>query len=77
VNSNNFGQNEWLVDQMYQQFKEDPQSVDKEWRDLFTDGQAGNQGTTTSGATTATTPGRGCGVGVVGSFCPFTAVGGG
>ncbi|MDN6439356.1 MAG: 2-oxo acid dehydrogenase subunit E2, partial [Corynebacterium nuruki] len=55
MNSNNFGQNEWLVDQMYQQFKEDPQSVDKEWRDLFTDGQAGNQGTTTSGATTATT----------------------
>ncbi|MGO1950450.1 MAG: 2-oxo acid dehydrogenase subunit E2, partial [Mycobacteriaceae bacterium] len=31
----NFGQNEWLVDQMYQQFKEDPQSVDQEWRDLF------------------------------------------
>ncbi|WP_010119287.1 multifunctional oxoglutarate decarboxylase/oxoglutarate dehydrogenase thiamine pyrophosphate-binding subunit/dihydrolipoyllysine-residue succinyltransferase subunit [Corynebacterium nuruki] len=55
MNSNNFGQNEWLVDQMYQQFKEDPQSVDKEWRDLFTDGQAGNQGTTTSGAATATT----------------------
>ena len=35
MNSTNFGQNEWLVDQMYQQFKEDPQSVDQEWRELF------------------------------------------
>lgn len=35
MNSTNFGQNEWLVDQMYQQFKEDPQSVDPEWRELF------------------------------------------
>ena len=30
-----FGQNEWLVDEMYQQFQKDPQSVDKEWRDYF------------------------------------------
>ncbi|WP_192795997.1 hypothetical protein, partial [Corynebacterium sp. 11A] len=30
-----FGQNQWLVDQMFQQFKEDPSSVDKEWRELF------------------------------------------
>ena len=30
-----FGQNEWLVDEMYQQFKKDPQSVDPEWRDYF------------------------------------------
>ena len=31
-----FGQNEWLVDEMFQQFKKDPQSVDQEWRDYFT-----------------------------------------
>lgn len=30
-----FGQNDWLVDEMFQQFQKDPQSVDKEWRDLF------------------------------------------
>ena len=33
--ANSFGQNTWLVDDMYQQFKKDPQSVDKEWRELF------------------------------------------
>jgi 2-oxoglutarate dehydrogenase E1 component len=37
VNSTNFGSNEWLVDQMYQQFREDPQSVDKEWRDFLSE----------------------------------------
>lgn len=30
-----FGQNDWLVDEMFQQFQKDPQSVDKEWRELF------------------------------------------
>ncbi|WP_390886162.1 hypothetical protein, partial [Corynebacterium durum] len=30
-----FGQNQWLVDEMFQQFQEDPQSVDPEWRELF------------------------------------------
>ncbi|MGH3094688.1 MAG: multifunctional oxoglutarate decarboxylase/oxoglutarate dehydrogenase thiamine pyrophosphate-binding subunit/dihydrolipoyllysine-residue succinyltransferase subunit, partial [Streptosporangiales bacterium] len=30
-----FGPNEWLVDELYQQFKEDPQSVDEQWRDFF------------------------------------------
>ena len=32
---NTFGQNSWLVDEMFQQFQEDPNSVDQEWRDLF------------------------------------------
>ena len=32
---NTFGQNDWLVDEMFQQYKEDPNSVDKEWRELF------------------------------------------
>nr|WP_274709665.1 multifunctional oxoglutarate decarboxylase/oxoglutarate dehydrogenase thiamine pyrophosphate-binding subunit/dihydrolipoyllysine-residue succinyltransferase subunit [Corynebacterium sp. c6VSa_13] len=33
----NFGQNQWLVDEMFQQWREDPNSVDKEWRELFKD----------------------------------------
>ena len=32
---NTFGQNSWLVDEMFQQYKEDPNSVDAEWRELF------------------------------------------
>ncbi|MDR7329047.1 multifunctional oxoglutarate decarboxylase/oxoglutarate dehydrogenase thiamine pyrophosphate-binding subunit/dihydrolipoyllysine-residue succinyltransferase subunit [Corynebacterium guangdongense] len=30
-----FGQNQWLVDEMYQQFKQDPNSVGAEWKELF------------------------------------------
>lgn len=33
--ANSFGQNQWLVDEMFQQFQKDPQSVDQEWRDFF------------------------------------------
>ncbi|MEJ5928859.1 multifunctional oxoglutarate decarboxylase/oxoglutarate dehydrogenase thiamine pyrophosphate-binding subunit/dihydrolipoyllysine-residue succinyltransferase subunit [Corynebacterium sp. H128] len=33
--ASNFGQNQWLVDEMFQQFSKDPQSVDAEWRELF------------------------------------------
>ncbi|MCF4006913.1 multifunctional oxoglutarate decarboxylase/oxoglutarate dehydrogenase thiamine pyrophosphate-binding subunit/dihydrolipoyllysine-residue succinyltransferase subunit [Corynebacterium uropygiale] len=33
-----FGQNQWLVDIMYQQFQDDPSSVDPEWRELFDKG---------------------------------------
>nr|VDG62962.1 branched-chain alpha-keto acid dehydrogenase E2 subunit [Streptococcus thermophilus] len=42
---NTFGQNDWLVDEMFQQYKEDPNSVDEEWRELFD-----KQGTSDSGA---------------------------
>ncbi|MBP2332984.1 multifunctional oxoglutarate decarboxylase/oxoglutarate dehydrogenase thiamine pyrophosphate-binding subunit/dihydrolipoyllysine-residue succinyltransferase subunit [Corynebacterium freneyi] len=37
-----FGQNEWLVDEMFQQFKKDPDSVDPEWRDYFTKNASGS-----------------------------------
>ena len=30
-----FGQNDWLVDEMFQQYQENPDSVDPEWRKLF------------------------------------------
>ena len=30
-----FGANEWLVDEMYEKYQEDPNSVDKVWWDFF------------------------------------------
>lgn len=35
--SSQFGQNQWLVEDMYQRYKEDPASVDQTWRDFFAD----------------------------------------
>src|SRR6476646_3345821 len=45
-----FGQNEWLVEEMYRKFREDPSSVDPSWHEFLvdyapeptTDTQAGN-----------------------------------
>ncbi|WP_267490306.1 multifunctional oxoglutarate decarboxylase/oxoglutarate dehydrogenase thiamine pyrophosphate-binding subunit/dihydrolipoyllysine-residue succinyltransferase subunit [Parenemella sanctibonifatiensis] len=34
-NSNDFGANDWLIEDMYDQYKEDPQSVDGTWRAFF------------------------------------------
>ncbi|AZA13272.1 multifunctional oxoglutarate decarboxylase/oxoglutarate dehydrogenase thiamine pyrophosphate-binding subunit/dihydrolipoyllysine-residue succinyltransferase subunit [Corynebacterium choanae] len=39
-----FGQNQWLVDVMFQQYTEDPNSVDQEWRNYFAN-NAGAAGT--------------------------------
>ena len=30
-----FGANEWLVDEMYEQYQKDPKSVDPAWWDFF------------------------------------------
>jgi len=55
-----FGQNQWLVDEMYQRFQDDPSSVDASWHEFLTDyspdaaakaGAANGQGT--NGTTTA------------------------
>ena len=32
-----FGQNQWLVDEMYRKFRDNPHSVDDAWRAYFTD----------------------------------------
>ena len=32
-----FGQNQWLVDEMYQRFQDDPSSVDESWHEFLTD----------------------------------------
>ncbi|WP_112269053.1 multifunctional oxoglutarate decarboxylase/oxoglutarate dehydrogenase thiamine pyrophosphate-binding subunit/dihydrolipoyllysine-residue succinyltransferase subunit [Lentzea terrae] len=53
-----FGPNEWLVEEMYEQFLADPSSVDPAWHDFFADyKRAGGNGTATAsaGGSTATT----------------------
>ncbi|MEZ0066020.1 2-oxoglutarate decarboxylase [Streptacidiphilus sp. MAP12-20] len=54
-----FGPNEWLVDEIYQQYLQDPNSVDRAWWDFFADykhaqntqGAESAQGAQTAGAT--------------------------
>ncbi|MFB7636849.1 hypothetical protein ACFC0M_38705, partial [Streptomyces sp. NPDC056149] len=36
-----FGSNEWLVDEIYQQYLQDPNSVDRAWWDFFADYKPG------------------------------------
>ncbi|WP_066948178.1 multifunctional oxoglutarate decarboxylase/oxoglutarate dehydrogenase thiamine pyrophosphate-binding subunit/dihydrolipoyllysine-residue succinyltransferase subunit [Streptomyces lushanensis] len=40
-----FGANEWLVDEIYQQYLQDPNSVDRAWWDFFADYKPGAPGT--------------------------------
>ena len=37
-----FGTNEWLVEEMYQQFLADPSSVDQAWHEFFADYRPGS-----------------------------------
>ena len=32
-----FGPNDWLVDEMYEQYQRDPESVSESWREYFSD----------------------------------------
>jgi 2-oxoglutarate decarboxylase len=54
-----FGPNEWLVEEMYEQFLNDPSSVDPAWHDFFADykptQRAAEAATTIGGSTTTTT----------------------
>ena len=61
-----FGGNEWLVDELYEQFREDRHSVDKKWWSLFDSfdaedsaGGNGKQSATTPGPVPARTPDAG------------------
>ncbi|WP_197361795.1 2-oxoglutarate dehydrogenase E1 subunit family protein, partial [Streptomyces clavuligerus] len=45
-----FGPNEWLVDEIYQQYLQDPNSVDRAWWDFFADYKPGAQNTAATGA---------------------------
>ncbi|MFD8271602.1 multifunctional oxoglutarate decarboxylase/oxoglutarate dehydrogenase thiamine pyrophosphate-binding subunit/dihydrolipoyllysine-residue succinyltransferase subunit [Streptomyces flaveolus] len=52
-----FGANEWLVDEIYQQYLQDPNSVDRAWWDFFADykpGAAAAQAASGSATTTGT-----------------------
>ncbi|MFE2430200.1 multifunctional oxoglutarate decarboxylase/oxoglutarate dehydrogenase thiamine pyrophosphate-binding subunit/dihydrolipoyllysine-residue succinyltransferase subunit [Streptomyces sp. NPDC059373] len=50
-----FGPNEWLVDEIYQQYLQDPNSVDRAWWDFFADYKPGAD-TGSAVAATATPP---------------------
>ncbi|MGW7413622.1 multifunctional oxoglutarate decarboxylase/oxoglutarate dehydrogenase thiamine pyrophosphate-binding subunit/dihydrolipoyllysine-residue succinyltransferase subunit [Streptomyces sp. NPDC054863] len=57
-----FGPNEWLVDEIYQQYLQDPSSVDRAWWDFFADykpgaGASGGTGGKSAGGGTGVTPG--------------------
>ena len=47
-----FGPNEWLVEEMYQRFLDDPTAVDPAWHDFFADYRPGD-GDMTAAASTA------------------------
>lgn len=58
-----FGQNQWLVDEMYQRYKQDPSSVDESWHEFLADytpettGRSGNgQAPASNGQPTAAPP---------------------
>ncbi|WP_344304875.1 multifunctional oxoglutarate decarboxylase/oxoglutarate dehydrogenase thiamine pyrophosphate-binding subunit/dihydrolipoyllysine-residue succinyltransferase subunit [Streptomyces turgidiscabies] len=48
-----FGPNEWLVDEIYQQYLQDPNSVDRAWWDFFADYKPGAAAVPTATAGTA------------------------
>src|ERR1700752_3554792 len=50
-----FGQNEWLVEEMYRKFREDPSSVDPSWHEFLVDYSP----EPTTEAQTTSTPGNG------------------
>ena len=45
-----FGPNEWLIEEMYEQFLQDPTSVDSAWHEFFADYKPGQAATETSAA---------------------------
>ena len=64
-NVSQFGQNQWLVDEMYERFSQEPSSVDTSWHEFF-DANPGaasppGGGSSTSTSPTATPPGSGAG----------------
>ena len=42
--SGTFGPNLWLVEEMYQLFRDDPSSVDPSWHEFFADYQPADAG---------------------------------
>ncbi|MFD7063882.1 multifunctional oxoglutarate decarboxylase/oxoglutarate dehydrogenase thiamine pyrophosphate-binding subunit/dihydrolipoyllysine-residue succinyltransferase subunit [Streptomyces sp. NPDC059906] len=52
-----FGANEWLVDEIYQQYLQDPNSVDRAWWDFFADYKPGAAATPAAAGTVTTDAG--------------------
>ncbi|MEV4556036.1 multifunctional oxoglutarate decarboxylase/oxoglutarate dehydrogenase thiamine pyrophosphate-binding subunit/dihydrolipoyllysine-residue succinyltransferase subunit [Kitasatospora sp. NPDC049285] len=52
ASSTGFGPNEWLVDEIYQQYLQDPSSVDRAWWDFFADYKPGTEVTSVTQAAT-------------------------
>ncbi|WP_297616605.1 multifunctional oxoglutarate decarboxylase/oxoglutarate dehydrogenase thiamine pyrophosphate-binding subunit/dihydrolipoyllysine-residue succinyltransferase subunit [Nocardia sp.] len=51
-----FGQNQWLVDEMYQKYKQDPSSVDESWHEFLADYTPEKTGDTGNGQSAAPAP---------------------
>ncbi|RIJ70856.1 multifunctional oxoglutarate decarboxylase/oxoglutarate dehydrogenase thiamine pyrophosphate-binding subunit/dihydrolipoyllysine-residue succinyltransferase subunit [Nakamurella silvestris] len=51
-----FGPNDWFVEEKYQQFLNDPASVDAKWREFFADGAGSEAGSGSNGAATPAAP---------------------
>ncbi|MFW0784244.1 multifunctional oxoglutarate decarboxylase/oxoglutarate dehydrogenase thiamine pyrophosphate-binding subunit/dihydrolipoyllysine-residue succinyltransferase subunit [Gordonia sp. CPCC 206044] len=48
-----FGQNTWLVEEMYQQYKKDPSSVDPSWHEFLSGYEPGSNGSSDTASATA------------------------
>jgi len=70
-----FGPNEWLVDEIYQQYLKDPNSVDKAWWDFFADYQPadGGVGSASAAQAAAVATGRTAGPGTAPVAAPVKA----
>ena len=51
-----FGPNEWLVDEMYEQYLRDPNSIDEKWRAFFAGYKPGTNGANGSNGLAAGVP---------------------
>jgi 2-oxoglutarate decarboxylase len=54
-----FGTNEWLVEEMYQRFLDDPASVDPAWHDFFADYRSGSRASGTDSSAPSDVSGAG------------------
>ncbi|MFD3917260.1 hypothetical protein, partial [Streptomyces sp. NPDC058603] len=67
-----FGANEWLVDEIYQQYLQDPNSVDRAWWDFFADYKPGTPGTADRSDEAAATAAAGAAVPTTQATAPVT-----
>lgn len=65
-----FGPNQWLVEEMYERFLQDPSSVDAAWHDFFTDSHTREEGTERRGSASSVTDGDAAGTAAAGGASP-------